>query len=169
MIIKRLWSIIFVIFFISCSHNSKNFDTLKKESSFYEIYLDRIVSDHCDGSYLNVELKNGSGMFEGMIIVSKGSCIKVAKVLETDEWIPVETTGTFVVNKKLDMYVEGDWDGKCMGAKHTINGTLTFYDYEFSSDPENPLIFMMTDKGYQYLQGKGEVKDLISGKEFTFS
>jgi hypothetical protein len=160
---------VIIILIYGCSRNLKKLENQFDDCSYKNVYLNRIKTLNCDGSHLNVELKKGTGMFENLIIVLKGTCIKIVKVIETDEWVPIETIGAFFVDKNLDLYEEGDWDGKCMGARHTIFGALTFYDYEFKSNPDNPLIFMMTDKGYQYIQGKGEVKDMISGKRFVLN
>jgi hypothetical protein len=71
-------------------------------------------------------------------------------------------SGQFRVDSSLDV-VAGSadaWSGKKEGAIHTISGALTMFDYEFNSDPNDPLVFRMTSKGYQYLRGKGTVKDL---------
>jgi hypothetical protein len=146
---------------------------VKDDNSFQsqktkELFLERIKPQNCDASYVNVNFyQPEENMFKDMIMVIGGSCVIFAQVFGTDDKVPVPSKCKFLVDRKLDFVLEGDWDGKCVGARHTIIGNLTFYDYEFRSDTNNPLIFMMSDKGYQYIQGKGEVKDLISGKRFV--
>jgi hypothetical protein len=45
----------------------------------------------------------------------------------------------------------------CRGAKHTWIGRLTYEGYTFDSDDADPLQFMVTEKGYIYVKGKGMV------------
>ncbi|MFN2218696.1 MAG: FHA domain-containing protein [Anaerolineae bacterium] len=46
----------------------------------------------------------------------------------------------------------------CYGAKHTWMGNLTYGDYTFDSDDNNPLQFILDRiKGYTYLSGTGRV------------
>lgn len=80
---------------------------------------------------------------------------------------PVTVGGEFLVDDKLKMSGDGDWDGNKEGAVHTISGNLTMFDYEFNSDETTPLKFKITKDGYVYLEGKGTVTDLKTGQKHT--
>jgi len=45
----------------------------------------------------------------------------------------------------------------CRGAKHTWIGRITYEGYTFDSDDADPLQFMVNEKGYIYVKGKGMV------------
>jgi hypothetical protein len=45
----------------------------------------------------------------------------------------------------------------CSGARHTIKGRLETGGYTFISDPTDPLVFRLSDRGYVYERGKGTV------------
>jgi hypothetical protein len=155
-----------------CPHHEKTDDIQnppEKGKVVKELFLERIKPQNCNGSSIEAKFKKGEGMFQDMIVVSGCSSIIIAMDNKKDYKVPVDVDNDFLVNKNLDYVIEGDWDGKCVGARHTIIGNLTFYDYEFRSDTNNPLIFMMSDMGYQYIQGKGEVKDMISGEKFVLT
>jgi len=69
----------------------------------------------------------------------------------------------FFLDKCLNP-IRGYWDGKKQGAKHTIIGTLFMFDYLFESDNDNPLVFIMSKRGYVYQYGFGKVTDKKIGK-----
>ena len=166
---KVILCTILIILLSSCTQNNCiiNKDTpTKSEKIQKELVLERIVTFNCDGSYLDVELKKGKGMFENKIVVSRGSCIILAFNFDTKEKTPFPSSSEFLIDKKLEFVIEGEWDGKCRGARHTLIGTIEFYDYEFISDENNPHVFMMSEKGYQYLQGKGRVNDLKGDRTY---
>ena len=55
----------------------------------------------------------------------------------------------------------------CYGARHTWTGKLTYADYTFDSDENDPLQFVIDEhKGYVYVTGKGTVT-LPDGSEVT--
>ena len=164
--------ILLTLFFWGCPHHKKTYtieNPQKDRLVIKELFIERIKSLNCDGSDLDVQFKKGDGMFQNMIVVSGGNSIIIAMDHEKGYKVPVPVKSDFLVNKTLDYVVDGDWDSKCVGARHTIIGNLKFFDYEFRSDADNPLVFMMTDRGYQYLQGKGEVEDLLNGEVYTLA
>jgi hypothetical protein len=168
---KKSYIIIIILVIIGCSNTSKEIQkpSLQNENKLKkEIVFDRIKAmTNCNGKGVDVDLRQSDQEpLKGSIWVYHGECVIMAQVLGTDDKVPVPTQCRFMVNKNLDFALEGEWDGKCLGARHTIIGTVTFYDYEFTSDENSPLVFMMSDKGYQYIQGKGKVKDLTSGKVY---
>lgn len=89
-------------------------------------------------------------------------------ILETDHpqlgKIPLNIGGEFLVKDSLEFGANGHWDGNKEGAVHTLLGKLTMFDYEFTSDANSPLTFQLTKDGYIYVDGKGTVKDLKTGK-----
>jgi hypothetical protein len=168
---QYIYFLLFIYLIMGCSKHSTEIKkpTPKNETnSKQELILDRIKAmTNCNGKGVDVDLKESNEKpFKGSIWVNHGECVIMAHVYGTDGTIPVPSQCNFRVNKNLDFALEGEWDGKCLGARHTIIGTVTFYNYEFTSDVNAPLVFMMSDKGYQYIQGKGKVKDLASGKVY---
>ncbi len=80
--------------------------------------------------------------------------------------------GSYFVGSSLDISGPSgsmgptDWDGRNPGAVHRIFGNIAACDYQISSDPGNPLVFMVTRNGYRYLHGSGMVRDTRSGDVF---
>lgn len=45
----------------------------------------------------------------------------------------------------------------CKGLVHILRGRVNYEGYIFESDPDNPLQFSISDKGYVYQRGKGTI------------
>jgi hypothetical protein len=59
--------------------------------------------------------------------------------------------------KKAEIVASTLWE---YGAKHILTGEITMGGYQFVSDPNDPLVFVVVhDKGYVHLQGRGTVRD----------
>lgn len=84
---------------------------------------------------------------------------------QMSEYAGFRMIGKFLVDKCLNP-ISGIWDGKKDGAIHTILGNLSIFDYEFQSDEVSPLVFKITKAGYEYVEGKGVVIDLKTGKKY---
>ncbi len=81
--------------------------------------------------------------------------------------IPVKLErGCFAVDKELNVIPKGEWQGKRAGAIHKLVGRISMYDYEFESDPDDPLVFKVTKNGYTFLHGIGKIKDTANAKKY---
>ncbi len=83
------------------------------------------------------------------------SCVLIKGSLPVDSRLNIQSSG-----------LGGEWDGKKEGAIHRLMGKVKLFDYEFDSDPKDPLTFKMTSEGYRYLRGSGIVTDATTGKTF---
>jgi|GEM_PF-2603038 len=81
--------------------------------------------------------------------------------------IPVKLeSGCFAVDKTLGVLPKGTWEGKKDGAVHKLVGRISILDYEFESDEDDPLTFVVTGKGYRFLHGIGKIADATSAKTY---
>lgn len=152
-----------------------------------KLILDGIAADIGDGSNVKVKLRVGKeakgeiyGIDESLsaiegkftskapkdkevIIVSDGFAVIVMNINPIGE-IPAKVKGEFFVDDSLNLTGEGKWDGKKVGAIHTIIGKVTMFGYEFDSNSNDPLVFKMTQAGYAYQSGAGTIKVLKDGK-----
>jgi hypothetical protein len=166
--------------------------SVSAQTEVTSLTLNRIKAVPGDGSDVNIQLKAGieakaeiygienspASEVHGnitlkkdttnIIIVSGGKCVMLLNSGAGEYHFLIR--GEFLVNDSLRMVgtTQGKWDGKKEGATHTLIGKINILYYEFNSNTDNPLIFKITSAGYKYIKGKGNVKDLKSGKEYSF-
>lgn len=149
-----------------------------------ELILDRIVADSGEGNGVEVRLfsvqpgyktkanivdltnypattseRRTSSYSSDSVIVAKSQAITKGPFPGSG----LNVAGEFFIDGALNLLMDGVWNGAKNGAKHTIAGSLKLYDYQFASDEKNPLVFLITAKGYVFQAGKGKVKDLKNG------
>jgi len=79
------------------------------------------------------------------------------KPCKTDVQIKSVKGTSFGVSGKLSV-INGQTTFWCYGARHTWIGKLTYADFTFDSDKDNPLQFVIDkDKGYLYVKGQGTI------------
>ena len=188
------WLAIFVIlgFFLtivttSCYEGQQKPDATK-EKTIHKLLLPDIVAETGEAVDLTAELRTAKGaLWKGKCPddSSKSGGAQYAPpdkdriaVLNVTATIPptvldpfrkrrqcLIVSGEFLANESLKPH-QGEWNGKKEGAAHVLNGKIAMFDYVFDSDPEDPLMFKMTPKGYQYLRGKGRVEHTKTGKSY---
>jgi hypothetical protein len=142
------------------------------------LVLPRVATAAGDGSNVKVTLRlgteatakrEGTGLFSafGSVVARdpNGRIVACgATAQEVIDGVPVSTLrGDFFVRSDLTLVGDFRWDGNKQGATHTILGSITLFDYAFESSREDPLVFLLTEEGYQYKQGTGKVLDTSTG------
>ncbi len=128
----------------------------------------------------NSFIRSVCGAKEGL--VGTGGTVEVKVTARRNpQWNPVPQTrpgrimeGSYLLNPSLDISAAASfmslgptkWDGRNRGAVHRIQGKISACDYEFCSDPGNPLVFRVTQNGYRYVHGSGTVRDAKSDEIF---
>lgn len=142
------------------------------------LVLPRVSAAPGDGSKVNITLRLGTeatakrestGLFSafGSVVARDPNGRIVAcgtTAQEVIDGVPVSILrGDFFVRSDLTLVGDFRWDGNRPGATHTIVGNITLFDYAFESSREDPLVFVLTEEGYQYKQGTGKVLDKTTG------
>jgi hypothetical protein len=138
-----------------------------------KIFLSRLRAEKGDGSKVRAILTGKTdSQGKNTIAVSNAPCrINVhASGLGAFSLGIIPKAGFFLVNDRLEcLDKQFWWDGKYSGAVHILKGKLVYFDYEFNSDPHDPLKFMMQDDGYLRLSGLGTITDLKTRKTYNLT